>query len=63
MNCFACAKKKEDYDVWTNKLVIGMTYDSEFQNNDIVCNMSNKSVICHECLKTLERQVLEKTRK
>ena len=57
MNCFVCGKKKEEYQVWNNKTVIGVTYDSEFQNNEIIRNLSDKSVICHECMKTIERQV------
>lgn len=57
MNCFVCGKKKEDYQVWTNKIVIGATRDSEFQNNDIIRNLSDKSVICHDCIKTIEKQV------
>ena len=60
MNCFVCAKKKEDYDVWTNKIVIGATYDSEFQNNDIIRNLSEHSVICHDCIKSIEDEVAEK---
>lgn len=60
MNCFVCGKKKEEYQVWTNKIVIGATYDSEFQNNDIIRNLSEKSVICHPCIKELERIVDEK---
>ncbi|MDH3312317.1 MAG: hypothetical protein OEM28_04110 [Nitrosopumilus sp.] len=57
MNCFVCGKKKEDYQVWNNKVVIGATYDSEFQNNEIIRNLSDKSVICHNCMKTIEKQV------
>ena len=60
MNCFVCAKKKENYEVWTNKIVIGATYNSEFQNNDIICNLSDKSVICHECIRTIEKEVEDK---
>lgn len=60
VNCFVCGKNKEDYEVWWNKLVIGITYDSEFQNNDIVRNMSDKSMICHVCIKTLEGKIKEK---
>lgn len=59
-NCFVCGKKKEDYEVWWNKLVIGITYDSEFQNNDTIRNMSDKSMICHICIKTIEKKVEEK---
>ena len=57
MNCFVCAKKKEDYEVWTNKIVIGATYNSEFQNNDIIRNLSDKSVIYHECIITIEKKL------
>jgi len=57
VNCFVCGKKKEDYQVWTNKIVISATYGSEFQNNEIVRNLSDKSVICHNCMKAIERQV------
>jgi hypothetical protein len=57
MNCFVCAKKKEDYEVWTNKIVIGATYNSEFQNNDIIRNLSDKSVICRECIRTIEKKL------
>jgi len=60
MNCFVCAKKKEDYEVWTNKIVIGATYNSEFQNNDIIRNLSDKSMICHECVRTIEKEVEDK---
>ena len=63
MNCFVCAKKKEDYEVWTNKIVIGATYDSEFQNNAIIRNLSDKSVICHVCIKTIEKEVEGKRKK
>jgi hypothetical protein len=59
-NCFVCGKKKEDYEVWWNKLVIGITYDSEFQNNDVIRNMSDKSMMCHTCIKTIEKKVEEK---
>lgn len=58
-NCFVCGKNKEDYEVWWNKLAIGITYDSKFQNNDIIRNMSDKSVICHVCIKTIEKRVEE----
>ena len=40
MNCFVCGKEKQDFEVWSNKLVIGITYDSDFQNNDIISNLS-----------------------
>ena len=59
INCFVCGKKKEDYEVWWNKIVIGITYDSEFQNNETIRNMSDKSMMCHECIKTIEKTVEE----
>ena len=45
MNCFVCGKEKQDFEVWSNKLVIGITYDSDFQNNDIISNMSDKDIM------------------
>ncbi len=59
INCFVCGKKKEDYEVWWNKIVIGITYDSEFQNNETIRNMSDKSMMCHGCIKTIEKIVEE----
>ena len=59
MNCIACSKKKGDYEVWTNKIIIGATYDSKFQDNDIIRSMSNKSVICHDCVQTVLNKVKE----
>ena len=60
MDCFVCAKKKENYQVWTNKIVIGATYDSEFQDHDIIRSLPEKSVICHDCIKTIEKEVEKK---
>jgi len=57
VNCFVCGKKKEDYQVWTNKIVIGATYDSVFQDHDIIRSLPDKSVICHECIKSIEETV------
>jgi hypothetical protein len=57
VKCFISGKKKEDHQVWNNKLGIGATYDSEFQNNEVIRNLSEKSVICHNCIKTIEKQV------
>jgi len=61
-NCFACGKKKEDYEVWWNKIVIGITYDSEFQDNETIRNMSDKSMMCHDCIKAIEKIMEEKTK-
>ena len=60
INCFMCGKKKEDHEVWWNKIVISITYDSEFQNNEIIRNMSDKSMMCHACIETIEKKVEEK---
>ena len=57
MNCFVCGKEKKDFEVWSNKLVIGITYDSDFQNNDVIDNMSDKSVICHQCIIEIQKKV------
>ena len=57
MNCFVCGKEKQDFEVWSNKLVIGITYDSDFQNNDIVTNMSDKDIICHQCVIGIQKNV------
>ena len=57
MNCFVCGKEKQDFEVWSNKLVIGITYDSDFQNNDVISSMSDKSVICHQCVIEIQKKV------
>ncbi len=57
MNCFVCSKKKEDFEVWTNKIVIGATYDSVFQDHDVIRNMPEKSVICHACMRKIIDEV------
>ena len=59
INCFVCGKKKKDHEVWWNKIVISITYDSEFQNNEAIRNMSDKSMMCHGCIKTIEKIVEE----
>ena len=60
MNCFVCGKKKKDFVVWSNKLVLGITYDSQFQNNDIISNMSDQSIICHQCIIVIQKKVQNK---
>ena len=57
MNCFVCGKEKQDFEVWSNKLVIGITYDSKFQNNDVISSMSDKSVICHQCIIEIQKKI------
>jgi len=57
MNCFVCGKEKQDFEVWSNKLVIGITYDSDFQNNDVISNMSDKDIICHHCIIGIQKNV------
>ena len=57
MNCFICGKEKLDFQVWSNKLIICMTYDSDFQNNDIISSMSDESIICHQCIIVIQNKV------
>ena len=57
VNCFVCGKEKQDFEVWSNKLVIGITHDSNFQNNDIISNMSDKDIICHHCIIGIQKNV------
>ena len=57
MDCFVCSKKKEDFEVWHNKTVISATYDSEFQNNEVICKMTKESVICHDCMQIIKDKV------
>jgi hypothetical protein len=57
MNCFVCGKEKKDFEVWSNKLVIGITFGSNFQNNDIISNMSDKSIICHQCIVEIQNKM------
>ncbi|MDC4230357.1 MAG: hypothetical protein M8317_04380 [Nitrosopumilus sp.] len=57
MNCFVCGKEKKDFEVWSNKLVIGITFDSNFQNNEVISSMSDKSIICHQCIIEIQNKV------
>ncbi len=57
MNCLVCSKKKEDFEVWNNKIVIAATYDSEFQNHEQIRQMTDKSIICHDCIQSIKDQV------
>ncbi len=57
MNCIICGKEKLDFEVWSNKLIICMTYDSDFQNNNIISSMSNESIICHQCIIVIQNKV------
>ena len=57
MNCLECSKKKEGFEVWNNKIIIADTYDSEFQNNEIICKMTEESVICHNCIQMIKDKV------
>lgn len=57
MNCLVCSKKKKDFEVWNNKVVIAATYDSEFQNHKQIRKMNEKSIICHDCIQSIKEQV------
>ena len=61
MNCFVCLKKKEDFEVWSNKIVISATYDSQVQDYDIIRKLSVHDVICHNCMQKILDDV-DKTR-
>jgi len=60
MNCIVCSKEKKDFEVWTNKIVIGALYDSEFQDHKIIRSMTNQSIICHNCMEIIQKEVDEK---
>jgi len=45
--------------VWSNKIVIGATYDSAFQDDDVIRRMTDKSVICHACVQMILDKVNE----
>ncbi|MGV7226184.1 MAG: hypothetical protein ACQ9CV_04610 [Nitrosopumilus sp.] len=62
MECMICSKRKEDFEVWHNKIVVAATYDSEFQNHEQIRKMNDKSVICHDCVLSIKEEV-EKNRK
>lgn len=57
-----CSKRKEDFEVWHNKIVVAATYDSEFQNHEQIRKMDDKSIICHDCILSIKEEV-EKNRK
>ena len=57
MNCLVCSKKKEDFEVWNNKIVIAATCDSEFQNHEQIQKMTDKSIICHDCIQSIKDEV------
>jgi hypothetical protein len=57
MDCFVCLKKKEDFEVWSNKIIIAATYDSELQNHGSIRKMTGKSLICHDCMQSIINQV------
>jgi len=59
MECIGCGKKKNDFEVWNNKIVIAATYDSELQNHENIRKMNVDSVICHDCMQSIINQVNE----
>jgi len=61
-SCVSCSKVKGDYDVWSNKIIIGATFDSAFQDVDVIRGMSDGDVICHTCVQKILDEI-EKTRK
>lgn len=63
MNCFVCSKERKDFEVWNNKIVIAATYDSVFQDNEHIQKMSDKAVICHDCIQSIKNEVDAKRKK
>jgi len=59
MDCIVCSKKKEDFEVWSNKIIIAATYDSEIQNDESIRKMTETSVICHRCMQLVINKVNE----
>ena len=59
MDCIVCSKKKEDFAVWSNKMIIAATYDSELQNHESIRKMTETSVICHDCMQSIINKVNE----
>ena len=59
MNCIVCSKKKEDFEVWNNKIIIAATYDSDFQNHDSIRKMTETSIICHDCVQSIIDKINE----
>ena len=59
MECIVCGKKKEGFEVWSNKIIIAATYDSKLQNHENIRKMNADSVICHDCMQSIINQVNE----
>ncbi len=59
LNCISCSKLKGDYDVWSNKIVIGATFNSDFQDDNIIRSMDEKSVLCHQCVQMILDKITE----
>ena len=59
MDCCVCLKKKEDFEVWSNKIIIAATYDSELQNHESIRKMTETSIICHICMQSIINKVNE----
>jgi len=55
-----CSKKKQDFEVWHNKIVVAATYDSEFQNHEQIRKMDDKSIICHDCILSIKEEIENK---
>lgn len=53
MNCFVRSKKKENFEVWSNKIVVSATYDSKVQDHDVIQKLSEHDVICHDCMQKI----------
>jgi len=59
MDCFVCSKTKKDFEVWSNKIIIAATYDSDLQNHESIRKMTETSIICHDCMQSIIDKVNE----
>jgi hypothetical protein len=56
MNCIVCSKKKEDFEMYS-KTIIAAICDSELENHDSIRKITEKSVICHDCMQSMISKV------
>ena len=59
MDCVVCNKRKKDFEVWSNKIVIAATYDSKVQDHNVLRKLSEHEIICHDCMQKILDEVDE----
>jgi hypothetical protein len=59
MDCVVCNKRKKDFEVWSNKIVIAATYDSKVQDHNVIRKLSEHEIICHDCMQKILDEVDE----